>query len=113
MLSSRRCEVRNINHSPKKSSRIPSLCGRRSRHATPFEKLILSVGIADLCEGVAPILICKARANDEEAKRLYREFELNYGKRECEIERYFNQCFFFNWLDYMIFQNDSKREFVL
>ena len=67
----------------------------------------------DLWEGVAPILICKARANDEEAKRLYREFELNYGKRECEIERYFNQCFFFNWLDYMIFQNDSKREFVL
>ena len=50
---------------------------------------------------------------DEAAKAIYNEFEEYFGKRECEIERYFNHCFFFNFMHYIIFDNSSNMEFVL
>lgn len=55
----------------------------------------------------------KAAGNDEEAKAIYNEFEEYFGKRECEIERYFNHCFFFNFLHYIVFDNTTNLEFVL
>ena len=56
----------------------------------------------------------KAVADDEGAKAIYPEFMDYFGKKECELERYFNQCFF-NYMNYYIFSasNTSKTEFIL
>lgn len=67
----------------------------------------------DLCERLGKIIAKKAVGDDEGAKLLYQDFEDRFGKRECEIERYFNHCFFFNYLHYIVFDNASKTEFVL
>ena len=67
----------------------------------------------DLVEWLGRVVAKKAVADDEGAKAIYAEFEEYYGKRECEIERYFNHCFFFNFLHFVVFDNASKTEFVL
>ena len=66
----------------------------------------------DLIEGFLGIIKAKAIADDKEALRLYNEFEESFGKRECEIERYFNQCFFFNSVHYHAVSTESKVEFL-
>ena len=69
----------------------------------------------DLVEWLGKLFSKKAAADDEGAKAIYPEFEDYFGKKECELERYFNQCFFFNYLNYYIFSasNTSKTEFIL
>ena len=67
----------------------------------------------DLCEWLGRVMKKKALGDDEGAMAVYRDFEEEYGRRECEIERYFNQCFFFNWLNYIVFSTKSNIEFVL
>ena len=67
----------------------------------------------ELCKWIGRILGKKAVGDDEGAKAIYNEFEEYFGKRECEIERYFNHCFFFNFMHYVVFDNASKLEFVL
>ncbi len=67
----------------------------------------------DLLEGVAAVMAEKAVGNDKEASRLLSELDESFGKRECEIERYFNHCFFFGFLHYVVDSNASKIDFVL
>ena len=67
----------------------------------------------DLVEWLGKLFSKKAAADDEGAKAIYPEFMDYFGKKECELERYFNQCFFFNYLNYYIFSNTSKTEFIL
>ena len=67
----------------------------------------------DLLEKTAEVMAKKAEGNDAEAKRLLEIFEEEFGKRECEIERYFNQCFFFSFLRYVVISNASKLDLVL
>lgn len=67
----------------------------------------------DLCKWIGKLIAKKAAGDDEAAKVIYNEFEEHFGKRECEIERYFNHCFFFNYMHYVIFDNASNMEFVL
>jgi hypothetical protein len=67
----------------------------------------------DLLEKTAEVMSVKAKGDDEGAKRLLEEFEADYGKRECEIEPYFNHCFFFGFLRFVVFSNASKLDFVL
>jgi hypothetical protein len=67
----------------------------------------------DLLEKTAEIMSRKAKGDDAEAKRLLEQFEEDFGKRECEIEPYFNHCFFFGFLRYVVISNASKLDFVL
>ena len=67
----------------------------------------------DILQNIAAIMSLKACGKDEEASRLVEAFEADFGKRECEIERYFNQCFFFGYLRYVVIRNASKLDFVL
>jgi len=67
----------------------------------------------ELVKWFGKVIAKKAVADDEAAEALYNEFEETFGKKECEIERYFNHCFFFNFLHYIVFDNASKMEFVL
>ena len=67
----------------------------------------------DLCEWLGKVVAYKAVGDDESAKRVYGEFETYFGKRECEIERYFNHCSFFSFLHHLVFSNTSKIEFVV
>lgn len=66
----------------------------------------------DLVEGLAPILRCKALGDDEGAMKLYDELEYRMGATEAAWERYFNHCFFFNWLHHVVFDNKTNIEFV-
>lgn len=67
----------------------------------------------ELMEWLGKVIAKKAGGDDAGAKAIYKEFEDIFGKKECEIERYFNQCFFFNYLHYIVFSNENKMEFVL
>ncbi len=67
----------------------------------------------DLVESFGKIMARKAFADDEGAKAILSEFEESFGKRECEIERYFNHTLFFNYLHWIVFDNTSKQEFVV
>ncbi len=67
----------------------------------------------DLLEKVAAIMAKKVVGRDAEAKTLLEALEEDFGKRECEIERYFNHCFFFNFLRAIVISNASKIDFVL
>ena len=67
----------------------------------------------ELLEKLGEIVKFKAVGDDESAKELYNKFELDFGKYEPAIEKYFNQCFFFNFLNFMVFSNSSNMEFVL
>ena len=51
--------------------------------------------------------------DDDGAKALYEKFEEDFGKRECEIERYFNHCFFFKYLHYIVYDVTSNIAFVV
>ena len=95
-------------------------CGRKLvKENYDSEIRVRTVGIRllehylDLCEGLGKIIARKAVGDDGSAEALYYDFEEAFGRRECEIERYFNHCFFFNFLHYIVFDNKSKTEFVL
>jgi hypothetical protein len=66
----------------------------------------------DLCEGLAEVMAHKADADDDGAKAAYERMEFEFGAREALVERYFNHCFFFNYLHYIVYDNSSKLEFV-
>ncbi len=67
----------------------------------------------DFLSDYGRILAKKARALDSDAAALYEEFKNEFGKRECEIERYFNHTLWFNYLSWIVFDNSSKQEFVV
>jgi hypothetical protein len=102
-------------------TKLPNIlkCGReivKEYFDSPIRVQTISVRLfehyLDLIEGLGRVIKEKALANDERAAELYHEFETEFGKRECEIERYFNQCFFFNNLDYIVFGTKSNTEFL-
>ena len=67
----------------------------------------------DLLEKTAAIIAKKAVADDAAAKCLLEEFEEEFGKRECELERYFNHCFFFKFLRFIAVLSVSKIDFIM
>ncbi len=67
----------------------------------------------DFLSGYGRIIAKKARALDNEAAEMYKEFRTSFGKRECEIERYFNHTLWFNYLSWIVFDNSSRQEFVV
>ena len=62
----------------------------------------------DLAEWLGRLIARKCVGDDKGARKVYAEFEEYFGKKECEIERYFNQCFFFNYIDNMVFGDTCK-----
>ena len=67
----------------------------------------------ELCKWTGKLIERKAVGDDEGAKAIYNEFEEYFGKRECEIERYYNHCFYFNYMHFIVFDCTSDMEFVL
>ncbi len=67
----------------------------------------------DLLENTARVMAKKAAGEDAEAKALLLSFEEEFGKRECELERYFNHCFFFSFLRCIVITHASKLDLVL
>ena len=66
----------------------------------------------DLLEKTAEVMIKKAEGKDKEAAELLDAFKDEFGKRECEIEPYFNHCCYFNFLDYVVVGNSSNIDFL-
>lgn len=98
VLSEARCLVEECYNS---SARVQTISVRLFEH------------YIDLFEGLCKVVSKKCVGNDKAAQEEYDVFETEYGKRETEIERYFNQTFFFNYLHYMVYDDTSKIEFVL
>jgi hypothetical protein len=64
----------------------------------------------DYCRGLTEALILKADCKDKEAHEAYLEFFKEFGKREIEIERVFDQCLSYRSLE-KIFK-DLKRVYL-
>ena len=66
----------------------------------------------DLLERTAELMAAKAVGNDREATRLLDAFREDFGRRECEIEPYFNHCSYFNFLQYIVVGHTSNIDFL-
>ena len=49
---------------------------------------------------------------DEEATRLLDAFKEEFGRRECEIEPYFNHNCYFNFLHYIVVGHSSHIDYL-
>ena len=67
----------------------------------------------DLLEKTAELMEKKAKGEDEEATRLLHAFREELGRRECEIEPYFNHCCYFNFLHYIVVGNANRVELLI
>ena len=50
---------------------------------------------ADFVKSLAEVLMSKALGNDEEANRLCDKWRIEFGKRECEIQQYYDHSLAF------------------
>ena len=66
----------------------------------------------DLLEKTAELMAAKAVGDDKEATRLLDAFREDFGRRECEIEAYFNHCCYFNFLHYIVVGHTSNVDFL-
>lgn len=66
----------------------------------------------DLLEKTAELMIKKAIGDDREATRLLEAFKEEFGRRECEIEPYFNHNCFFNFLHYVVVGHTSNIDYI-
>ena len=66
----------------------------------------------DLLEGTAAIMAKKAMGEDAEATRLYELFKEEFGRRDCEIEPYFNHCSYFNFMHYIVVGHTSHIDHI-
>ena len=57
-------------------------------------------------------MAAKAVGNDREATRLLDAFREDFGRRECEIEPYFNHCSYFNFLHYIVVGHASNIDII-
>ena len=66
----------------------------------------------DLLEGTAGVMAAKARGDDKEATRRLDIFCEEFGRRECEIQPYFNHNCYFNFLHYIVVGHTSNIDFL-
>ena len=66
----------------------------------------------DLLEKTAELMAAKAVGDDKEATRLLDIFREEFGRRECEIEPYFNHNCYFNFLHYIVVGHTSNIDFL-
>ena len=66
----------------------------------------------DLLEKTAEVMAAKAMGKDEEATRLLDTFKEEFGRRECEIEPYFNHNCYFNFLHYIVVGHSSHIDYL-
>ena len=63
---------------------------------------------AEFCEGLAEVLIERARGNNRQAMEMFEELRKSFGRHEAEIERYFDHSLYFGALRTLI--GESKKE---
>ena len=66
----------------------------------------------DLLEGTAALMAAKAVGDDREATRLFERFREEFGRRECEIQPYFNHNCYFNFLHYIVVGHTSHIDYL-
>ena len=64
----------------------------------------------ELCKGLAETVRLKAVGNDAEAKAVFEKLRVDIGKKECEIERYFDHCLYMGRYQRIICLDESKLE---
>ena len=52
------------------------------------------------------------RGDDPEATRLLDEFKADFGRRECELEAYFNHCCYFNFLHDIVVGHSTNIDYI-
>ena len=68
---------------------------------------------ADFVTMLADVLIAKALAKDEEASRLAESFRIEFGKREAEIELWYDHSLAFKQYAYMLSVKSNTDEVVI
>lgn len=67
----------------------------------------------ELLEWIGRIFVKKARGDDAGAAEIYHACRDAFGQKECELERYFNHCHFFYFMDFVVFGSVSDPEFMI
>ena len=107
-------EAKNIAKVPEIVSRGRELI--REHYNSDYRVRTVSVRLlehhADFAEMHAAALYEKALGNDERALELGKNFRIEFGRRECEIQRYFDQYECFMYLNHMIYKSTTKKEAI-
>ena len=64
----------------------------------------------ELCRGLKKALVFKAQGLDDEAAAAHEEFRVSFGKRECEIQAYYDHYVYFAVYNKMMLSEKSKLE---
>ena len=67
---------------------------------------------ADFAEMLAAALYEKALGNDEGCAELGEKMRLEFGKREAELEKYYDHCICFRYLKALIFDTKTNRDAI-
>jgi hypothetical protein len=63
---------------------------------------------AEYCEGLAEVLIERAKGNLDRAMELYNEFRVRFGRHEAEIQSYFDQVIYFSSMKTLIGKSEKE-----
>ena len=66
---------------------------------------------AEYCEGLAEVLVERAKGNVKVAKELFDEFRIKFGRHESEIERYFDHALYFSTMEKLIDEPQTDMRF--
>ena len=68
---------------------------------------------AEYCEGLAEVLIERAKGNLDRAMEMYDEFRVGFGKHEVEIQHYFDQVIYFSPMKTLIGKSEKEMQINL
>ena len=67
---------------------------------------------ADFADMLSAALYEKALGNDERCAELGEKMRIEFGKREVELEKYYDHCICFRYLKALIFDSKSNRDAI-
>ena len=68
---------------------------------------------AEYCEGIAEVLIERAKGNLECAMEMFEEFRVRFGKNEIEIQDFYDQIIYFTPMKKLVGKSDKEMQINL
>ena len=68
---------------------------------------------AEYCEGLSEVLIERAKGNIDEAMKKFDEFRISFGKREAEIQSFYDQIIYFTPMRTLVGKSKKEMEINL
>ena len=68
---------------------------------------------AEYCEGLARVLIERAKGDIPTAEKMFNEFRIEFGRHEAEIERYFDHALYFGIMRSLVGRSQKEMQIVV